>query len=39
MVYPLDTNKENYCITNDNKCYFLLKNEYNIYLSIISFIL
>ena len=28
MVYPLDTNKENYCEAKDNKCYFLLKNEY-----------
>ena len=28
MIYPLDTNKENFCETKDNKCYFLLKNEY-----------
>ena len=33
MIYPLDTNKENYCKTNDNKCYFLLKNDYNILLN------
>ena len=29
IIYPLDTNKENYCETKNNKCYFLLKNEYN----------
>ena len=29
IIYPLDTNKENYCETKDNKCYFLLKNDYN----------
>ena len=29
VIYPLDTNKENYCETKENKCYFLLKNEYN----------
>ena len=29
MLYPLDTNKENYCKTNNSICYFLLKNEYN----------
>ena len=29
IVYPLDTNKENFCEKNNNKCYFLLKNEYN----------
>jgi len=29
MIYPLDTNKENICETQNNKCYFLLKNEYN----------
>ena len=29
LIYPLDTNKENYCETKNNKCYFLLKNEYN----------
>jgi hypothetical protein len=28
MIYPLDSNKENFCETKDNKCYFLLKNEY-----------
>jgi len=30
MLYPLDANKENYCEANNNnnKCYFLLKNEY-----------
>ena len=30
MLYPLDANKENYCEVNNNnnKCYFLLKNEY-----------
>ena len=28
-IYPLDTNKENYCETKNNKCYFLLSNEYN----------
>ena len=27
MIYPLDTYKENFCETMDNKCYFLLKNE------------
>ena len=31
MIYPLDTNKENFCETNNKKCYFLLKNEYNDY--------
>ena len=30
IIYPLDTNKENLCETYDNKCYFLLKNEYNV---------
>ena len=29
MIYPLDTNKENICETQNNICYFLLKNEYN----------
>ena len=29
IIYPLDTNKENFCETNYNKCYFLLKNKYN----------
>ena len=29
MIYPLDTNKENYCEAINNKCYFLLKNEYS----------
>ena len=29
IIYPLDTNKENYCTTKNKKCYFLLKNEYN----------
>ena len=29
LVYPLDTNKENFCETKENKCYFILKNEYN----------
>ena len=29
IIYPLDTNKENFCETKDNKCYFLLRNEYN----------
>ena len=29
IIYPLDTNKENYCETIKNKCYFLIKNEYN----------
>ena len=29
VIYPLDTNKENYCETKDNKCYFLLKNDYS----------
>ena len=28
MINPLDTNKENFCETKDNKFYFLLKNEY-----------
>jgi len=31
MVYPLDTNKENLCELNNNKCYLLLNNEYNEY--------
>ena len=30
IIYPLDTNKENLCQTNNSKCYFLLKNEYNV---------
>ena len=29
LIYPLDTNKENYCEIKNNKCYFLLRNEYN----------
>ena len=29
MIYPLDTNKENFCEKYDDTCYFLLKNEYN----------
>ena len=29
IIYPLDTNKENYCETINNTCHFLLKNEYN----------
>ena len=29
IIYPLDTNKENFCQTNNSKCYFLLKNEYS----------
>ena len=29
IIYPLDTNKENYCKTKGNKCFFLLRNEYN----------
>jgi hypothetical protein len=29
MLYPLDTNKENYCKINNSICYFLLKNEYD----------
>ena len=33
IIYPLDTNKENYCETKNNKCYFLLKNEYNEFLN------
>jgi len=28
-IYPLDTNKENYCETKNKKCFFLLRNEYN----------
>jgi len=28
IIYPLDTNKENYCKTKNKKCYFILKNEY-----------
>ena len=28
-IYPLDTNKENYCETDNKKCHFLLKNSYN----------
>ena len=26
MINPLDMNKENFCETKNNKCYFLLKN-------------
>ena len=33
IIYPLDTNKENYCETKNNTCYFLLKNEYNEFLN------
>jgi len=29
MMYPLETNNENYCETKNKKCYFLLKNENN----------
>ena len=29
IIYSLDTNKENYCEIKNNKCYFLLKNDYN----------
>ena len=29
IIYPLDTNKENYCETKNKTCYFLLRNEYN----------
>jgi len=29
IIYPLDSNKENFCETNNQKCYFLLKTEYN----------
>ena len=29
IIYPLDSNKENFCETNNHKCYFLLKTEYN----------
>ena len=27
IIYPLETNKENYCETKNNKCYLLLRNE------------
>ena len=29
ILYPLEINKENYCETKYNRCYFLLKNEYH----------
>ena len=29
IIYPLDTNKENYCQKINNKCYFLMKNDYH----------
>ena len=29
IIYPLDTNKVNYCETKNKKCFFLLRNEYN----------
>ena len=31
IIYPLDTNKENICETNNNKCYFVLKMNTMIY--------
>ena len=30
IIYSLDTNKENLCQIYNSKCYFLLKNEYNV---------